>query len=170
MRAARNAGHNRAFGTMLSLVAFGISCCTPAFGLSPTRASQLVTLEAESQSTGCAGNGQTLFFAIRKQQNGLPAAFFIRPGLVLVITSAEVEVTGSVGSGAEVRLLIGDRRQGGEVSRETVVIDANGRGTANFQLSNGIAIAAGQSLCVTVVNGTATFFGGTAHGFLVANQ
>ncbi len=149
MRAARNAGHNRAFGTMLSLVAFGISCCTPAFGLSPTRASQLVTLEAESQSTGCAGNGQTLFFAIRKQQNGLPAAFFIRPGLVLVITSAEVEVTGSVGSGAEVRLLIG---------------------TANFQLSNGIAIAAGQSLCVTVVNGTATFFGGTAHGFLVANQ
>jgi hypothetical protein len=75
MRAARNAGHNRAFGTMLSLVAFGISCCTPAFGLSPTRASQLVTLEAESQSTGCAGNGQTLFFAIRKQQNGLPAAF-----------------------------------------------------------------------------------------------
>ena len=129
-----------------------------------------VSLEARARPSPLIAGSIVVPRAKPGDVNAIRAAFFIRPGLVLVITSAEVGVTGSVGGGAEVRLVIGDRRQGGEVSRETVAIDANGRGTANFQLSNGIAIAAGQSLCVTAVNGTATFFGGTAHGFLVANQ
>jgi hypothetical protein len=164
---------NRAAGASVAVVTMMLSGFTPAFALSPTKASQLVTLDISGSTTGCLGNSDNLYFDVRIRQNGNPSfGFSIPAGKVLVITSAEVEVRGPEGSGAEVRLLIGNRtnpHEGGEVSRVTAAVDAGEFGTANFQLSNGIAIAAGRSLCVQL-QGAAKFFAATAHGYLAPDD
>ncbi len=162
-------------GNILTFVAIGFSSHTFADAESPAlllrEASQLVTLSTQSPPTfGCNGANNIVFFNVRVPPNAYPKPFSIPIGEVLVIKSAEVVVTGSPGRGAEVRLLIGSANQGLEMSRETVAVDTNGRGTANFQLSSGVAIAAGYSLCAVLQNGNAAFFAGTAHGFLAPNK
>jgi len=150
------------------LAALGLAHIGEA-ALLPAKASQLVTVKIGAGN--CGGFPQVRFFDTLVTPDGNVAAFSIPTGSVLVVTAVEVEITGPLAAGADVRLDISSTGNVNveEASDMAVTTDATtGRGNAHFLFPNGMVVKSGHSLCV-VGNG-ATLFQAVMHGFIASDR
>jgi len=144
-----------------------VGLCLPsssrAGGVAPSKPSDLRTLVGNN--TACPGFGGNLRSVdLQSNPDGTTAALSIPKGKVFVVTSFDVQATGSAGATSEGGLFAANGTGSlADVARCGGIVGSNGFASASCTIPNGAAIKGGSTLCF-IANAV------LVHGFLAKDK
>ena len=135
---------------LIIFAALAVGLCLPSSSragvVAPKKPSDLRTVSASGAA--CPGAASLRAIDLQHNPDGTNAAFSIPDKHVLVVTSFDVQASGSAGASAEAGLFASDGTGGlSELARCGGIAGSNGFASASCAIPNGAAVKAGSTLC-----------------------
>jgi hypothetical protein len=134
---------------LIIFAALAVGLCLPSSSagvVAPKKPSDLRTLTGSGAA--CPGAASLRAVDVQLNPDGTNAPFSIPDKHVLVVTSFDVQASGSAGASAEVGLFVSNGTGGlSERARCGGIVGSNGFASASCAIPNGAAVKAGSTLC-----------------------